>query len=233
MDSPVDIKEAKALEELKRSCEDLKQEDLTILRFLRARDGDTEKGEEMLRKSIEWRQENDVSSYCEWMPPKEIQEDFKFSCIGQDHEGYAVMYVPIGKWCIRDRIEQGLKDEAFQFRFSILEKFMKYVSETKQSQFVIVLDLKECTYRKVAHTLTIQLLVSSFRDFEANYPERLRAAYVINAPWVFPYVYAFVKPMLSGHTLSKVKIFDANVAQWKPALLERIPEHILPEECRC
>lgn len=53
------------------------------------------------------------------------------------------------------------------------------------------------------------------------------------APWIFPYVYAFIKPMLSGHTLSKVKIFDANVSQWKPALLERISENMLPEECEC
>lgn len=65
------------------------------------------------------------------------------------------MYVPIGKWNIREIIEQGHKDEAFLFRFSILEQFMHFVRQTKQYQFVIILDLKECTYWKVAHTASM------------------------------------------------------------------------------
>jgi hypothetical protein len=52
----------------------------------------------------------------------------------------------------------------------------------------------------------------------------------VSAPFIFPYIYAFIKPMLSGHTLSKVKIFDDNIVQWKPALLERIPEQVLIEQ---
>jgi len=62
-----------------------------------------------------------------------------------------VMYLPIGRWNIRDKIELGYKDDAFTFRFHILEKFMHYVEQTQQYQFVIVLDLTDCSYRKVAH----------------------------------------------------------------------------------
>jgi hypothetical protein len=62
-----------------------------------------------------------------------------------------VMYLPIGRWNIRDKIELGFKDDAFTFRFHILERFMHYVQKTKQYQFVIVLDLTDCSYRKVAH----------------------------------------------------------------------------------
>lgn len=226
-----DNKETAALEEFRKVCDDLKPDELTLLRFLRAREGDVQKAEEMLRKSVQWRKDNDVSTYLNWQLPTPIANDFKFHYIGVDNEGYAVMYLPIGRWNIRDKIEAGYKEDAFKFRFHLLEFFMHYVNKTKQHQFVIILDLAECSYRKVAHMETVQVLLSAFRDFEANYPERLRSAFVINAPWVFSYIYAFVKPLLSGHTLSKVKIFDANESQWKPALMEKIPEQIIPALC--
>jgi hypothetical protein len=227
---PVNPKEETALEKFREVCKDLNQDDLTLLRFLRAREGDLSKAEDMLRKSVDWRKENKVETFLNYDLPKEIRNDFRFYNIGEDSEGYAVMYLPIGRWNIRDKIEMGFKEDAFTFRFHILENFMHHVEQTQQYQFVIVLDLTDCSYRKVAHKETIQVLLAAFRDFEANYPERLRAAYVINAPWVFSYVYAFIKPLLSGHTLSKVKIFDANVAAWKPVLMEKIPEKNLPQE---
>jgi len=231
MDILTEMEEKPAFEQLKVRCEDLKQDDITILRFLRAREGDVSKAEDMLRKSVEWRKVHQVETFLDWTPPKPITEDFKYSYLGEDNHGYATVYIPIGRWHIRDIIEDGYKEEAFQIRFKVLENIINWVNETQRYQFVIIFDMQECTYRKIAHTPTIQLLLAAFRDFEANYPERLHAAYVINAPWVFPYVYAMIKPLLSGRTLSKVKIFDGNVPQWKAALLERIPEESIPQEC--
>ncbi|CAL8111774.1 unnamed protein product [Orchesella dallaii] len=223
----VDQKEAEALAKFRDVMAGLNQDDDTLLRFLRAREGDIPKAEEMLRKSLDWRKENNVSSYINWKPPTVIAEDFRFNYLGLDKDGYAVMFLPIGRWCIREKIEKGHKDDAWLFRFHLLETFIHHVEQSTQKQFVIILDLSECSYKKVAHYETIQLLLAAFRDFEANYPERLRAAYVIRAPWVFSYVYAFIKPLLSGHTLSKVKIFDDDETKWRPVLVDRTPDDVL------
>jgi len=48
------------------------------------------------------------------------------------------------------------------------------------------------------------------------------------APWVFTYIFGFVKPILSARTMSKVVIFDSNQVKWKEALLNNIPSSSLP-----
>lgn len=64
---------------------------------------------------------------------------------------WVVFFVPIGRWCIRDRLEEGLKEDSWLFRFHLLENFIHHVEQSTKNQFVIILDLSECSYRKVAH----------------------------------------------------------------------------------
>lgn len=63
---------------------------------------------------------------------------------------------------------------------------------------------------------------------QAFYPETMHAAYVIRTPWAFPIMWAMVKPLLSGDTLSKVKILAGDdEPSWKPTLLETIAGDVL------
>lgn len=62
-----------------------------------------------------------------------------------------VIFLPIGRWCIRDKLEAGWREDSWLFRFYLLENFISYVEKCIQNQFVIILDLSECSYRKVAH----------------------------------------------------------------------------------
>ena len=41
---------------------------------------------------------------------------------------------------------------------------------------------------------------------QENYPEALEECYVINAPWAFTAIYAFIKPFLNENTLKKIKV---------------------------
>ena len=85
------------------------------------------------------------------------------------------------------------------------------------------------------------------------YPEILHSAYVVNgkyqchaipdqnppiviiisnisASWIFSYIFAILKPILSSRTLDKVKIFSSDASQWKLALLESMRMTSLPKE---
>lgn len=99
----------------------------------------------------------------------------------------------------------------------------------------------------------IETSIEFFKDFEANYPETLKACYIINSksrsghceistdhglmncacyinlgPWVFSYIYGFIRPLLSARTLAKVQIFDSDVEKWQPIIYEQIPPESLP-----
>lgn len=75
----------------------------------------------------------------------------------------------------------------------------------------------------LAENQLILIFICHFARFEANYPERLKTAFLINAPKVFSILFALIKPLLTARTLSKVQIYASNAAKWKLALLNNIP----------
>jgi len=97
--------------------------------------------------------------------------------------------------------------------------------------------------------------MESLRIFEANYPESLRRAFVINgaplyssfkkiiffiakiyvsillffsAPKIFAVLYNLIKPCLHQATVDKMKIFGSNKDEWSKAMLEEIDADQLP-----
>lgn len=74
---------------------------------------------------------------------------------------------------------------------------------------------------KTAIDAFIELLVI----YEANYPETLKTAYVVNAPAIFPIAYNLVKPFLSEDTKKKIVILGSD---WKQKLLQDIDADQLP-----
>ena len=66
------------------------------------------------------------------------------------------------------------------------------------------------------------------------YPERLGRLYLINAPWGFSSVFAFVKRFLDPVTVAKIHILGGS---YQKELLSQVPKENLPSEfggdCKC
>jgi len=212
---------------------DLRVSEEELFGFLKYSGYDLRWAEKMLRKSEKWKRSNNVESYVSWKPPKPILTDFKFACIGQDYDNHSVIYLPIGGWHTKKLMDLGYKEEVFEFRFHILEKIIQSIRNTPRSKFVMIMDMEGLTYKKCLHYETIQFLTTAFKDFEDNYPERLRACYVINAPWAFTYIYNVMKHIFSSKTLSKAKIFDADETTWLPQLEKQLPPKVLQKMQSC
>jgi len=204
----------------------------TLIRYLRARDGNVDKAEQMLRKSVKWREENNVVSYRRgYKLPPALQDDYIIEVIGNDYEGHPVVYAPLGQWNIRDKISEGYLEETMEARFYMLEAvIMDAISRSQKHQFVLLVDLSGLTFYKVAHLETTNVVIKIFQDFDHHYPERLRAAFVVNPPWVFPYAFSLIKPWLAPKTLSKVNILHGDRNKWLNTLKTSIPEEILPTD---
>jgi len=201
------------------------------MRWLRARNLDVDKAEEMLQASMEWREKEDIKGLATWASPDIVKNDFLYKFTGEDAEGRPVLVVPFGRWEVRKLIEMGHKEVCFKHMYRLLEDMMFEInkrSDKKVTQFVVILDSAELTFRKIAHLETVQSVVQFFREFEANYPETLFACHIINAPWVFPYIFNIVKPLLSMRTLSKVQIYDSG-AKWKDVLKAALPAKSYPQ----
>ena len=79
------------------------------------------------------------------------------------------------------------------------------------------------TWRRVRlHSNQIELL-------SPNFPEKLSATYIVNAPAVFSWLYGMVKGFLNPGTAAKVQVFGASDDHLK-ALLEVMPLSTIPTD---
>jgi hypothetical protein len=74
----------------------------------------------------------------------------------------------------------------------------------------------------------LELGIKLLKEYEANCPETLKTVYVVNASSLFTALFAFVKPVLSKRTISKIQIHGKESRSWKRAILQDIPPHQLP-----
>ncbi|XP_035704219.1 SEC14-like protein 2 isoform X2 [Folsomia candida] len=197
----ITLEEEALMQEFAKRVYDLNEEmrnSETLIRFLRARECDIEKAEVMLRKSAKWFQENDVRSYrAGFTLPQVLADDYICHVLGTDCQGYPVIYVPLGRWNIRDRLKDGYLDATLEGRFYLLEGVIMAAvrQSTRRQQFVLVVDLAELSFYKVAH---------------------------MDTPWVFPYAFSLVKPWIAAKTLTKVSVLG-NRSKWLDTLEVHIP----------
>lgn len=83
------------------------KDDSFLIRWLRARNLDVTKAEEMLRFSMKWRKENDVDTILERHEmPEDLRSMAPIAYCGVSKEGYAVFVVPFGRHDARYGIEK-------------------------------------------------------------------------------------------------------------------------------
>ena len=79
------------------------------------------------------------------------------------------------------------------------------------------------------HAWGVPLFKAMLDVTEPNFPERLSATYIVNAPAVFSWLYGMVKGVLNPGTAAKVQVFGASDDHLK-ALLEVMPRSTIPTD---
>jgi len=205
------------------------EDERMLLRFLRARDMNVKKAEQMLRKCVDWRNSNDIDAVKKWQTPAPVAKDFNMYYSGLDAERRPIYIIPIGRWDGR-KILANHKEESCRYMYKTLEIIMDKCKELGVLQFHVILDFTELSFWKVAHWDSIECVIRVIREFEANYPETLFSAHVINAPSVFWQAFKAVKPILAQNTMDKIHIFDSDKKRWLEHLLQTIPKESLPKD---
>ncbi|CAG7732529.1 unnamed protein product [Allacma fusca] len=207
--------------------------DVNLIRWIRAREFNLTKAEDMLRKAIQWREENDMDNIMAVKMPQYLLDELPFIVAGHDKQGSIICIIPLGQWDIKKVLEDGYRDTAMQYQLQLLERgfrYMKSRSTNKKlhTQFIVIFDFDKFSVSQVMSKQAVGFMMDSLRIFEARYPETMKAAYAVNAPKIFELLWTCLKPLLTQHTLSKCSIYGGNAEQWKKALLQNIDFKDLP-----
>ncbi|XP_074026952.1 SEC14-like protein 2 isoform X2 [Leptinotarsa decemlineata] len=220
-----------ALMKFRRTVADVLQahhDDHFLLRWLRARNWNLEAAEKMLRQSMKWRQQWEVDGALkEWKPPDVITLYHPSGTTGFDKDGAPVICVPFVGFDVVGLLHSATRQDLIKMTISILEKNLDMAAKTGENQVVVIFDMEGFNLRQYAWRPAAEMVISLIQMYEANYPEILKACFIINAPRVFAIAFGVVKKFLNDYTLGKIQIFKSNPQKWKAAILKNItPENI-------
>lgn len=169
--------------------------DTAILRFLRGRKHDEDKAFKALQKHIEWRNEYHVD---EIMNHKDqFQNELhtgKFNVEYKDKDGTPTIYIFAGK---HDKNHRDLEELRLLIIYT-LEMILKR-AKPEEERMVIAFDLSGFTLA----CMDYEVLKMLINILQFNYPDTLRVALVINAPFLFSACWAIIRPWLDPVTAAK------------------------------
>lgn len=214
--------------------------DPVVLRFLRARDFNVEKGREMLSSSLIWRKKHGVDKILsEYQEPPVVKEYFPGGWHLHDKEGRPVFLLRLGqmdaKGLIRSVGEEGLT----KLTLHICEEGLKLTEESSHrlnkpiSTWTMLLDLEGLNMRHLWRP-GIKALLHIIEICEANYPETLGRVLIIRAPRVFPILWTLVCPLIDETSRAKFLFYATDgqrndqLAQQSAGLKDYLPEEMIP-----
>jgi len=217
--------------------------------FLTPSQGKVGEAETLYRASHTWRRQKGVDRLIRWKPPVVLRNFYPGGFAGFDRDGSPVWIIPFGgadmKGWKEEYMIQFLLDisgmlacvsieEFLDFTLKIVECSMRLMRKKSQSsgkpvsQHVFIFDLDGFSLKAATHGPTIEILQRLISVYEANYPETLKAAYVLNASSIFQIIFKIVKSTVQQKTLGKIQVFGTD--GWKEPLLKSVPADILPTQ---
>ncbi|KAH7843227.1 hypothetical protein Vadar_014118 [Vaccinium darrowii] len=206
----------------------------TLMRFLKAREGDVSKAHKMLLDCLNWRKENEIDAIlAKPIVPTELYRAVRDSQLigmsGYSKEGLPVIAIGVGlstfdKASIHYYVQSHIQMNEYRDRVllpSATKKFGRHINNC-----VKVLDM---TGLKLSALNQIKLLsvISTIDDL--NYPEKTTTYYIVNAPYVFSACWKVVRPLLQERTRNKVQVLSGS---GKDELLKIMDYSSLPHFCK-
>ncbi|KAG8934374.1 cytosolic factor, phosphatidylinositol/phosphatidylcholine transfer protein [Tulasnella sp. 418] len=221
-----------------------RHDDATLLRFLRARKFDLPRAKEMIIAQEQWRkdfkiEELGLGKNFDFPEKAEVNKYYPQYYHKTDKDGRPIYVEQLGKLDINalyavtteERLLQRLVHEYEKFLTERLPACSAQVGHEVETSCTIM-DLKNVG---LSSFYRVKDYVSKASKIGQDYyPECMGKFYIINAPYLFSTVWAFIKPWLDEVTVAKINILGSN---YKAELLKQVPAENLPVEfggtCQC
>eukprot|EP00184_Porphyridium_aerugineum_P006426 CAMPEP_0184694426 /NCGR_PEP_ID=MMETSP0313-20130426/2394_1 /TAXON_ID=2792 /ORGANISM="Porphyridium aerugineum, Strain SAG 1380-2" /LENGTH=390 /DNA_ID=CAMNT_0027152719 /DNA_START=57 /DNA_END=1229 /DNA_ORIENTATION=+ len=170
--------------------------DVTYIRYLRARQLDLDKAEDMLYNSLVWRSskhpEREICQAC-----LNNRRAHTMRVIGRDIHGRPVFYSHFAG------VENRDPDDNIQHLIWMLENLFTSDVETAQ-QYVWLLDFQGFSVSDMNPSIGKKSLTL----FSDQYPERLGKAIIMDSPWVFSGLWKILSPFIDAKTHEKISFIS-------------------------
>jgi hypothetical protein len=206
----------------------------TLVRFLKARDGNISKAHKMLVDCLNWRIENEIDNIlAKPIVPTEFYRGLRDSQLigvsGYSKEGLPVIAVGVGlstfdKASIHYYVQSHIQMNEYRDRVlmpTASKKFGRHISSC-----VKVLDM---TGLKLSALNQIKLLTVISTIDDLNYPEKTATYYIANAPYIFSACWKVVRPLLQERTRKKIQVLPGC---GRDELLKIMDYESLPHFCK-
>lgn len=209
-----------------------KVDDYFLLRWLRARNFDLKKSEDMLRKHVEFRNQQDLDHILTWQAPEVIQLYDSGGLSGYDYEGCPVWFDIIGTLDPKGLLMSASKQDMIRKRIKVCEMLLHECELQSQKlgrkieRMMMVFDMEGLSLRHLWKP-AVEVYQQFFAILEANYPETVKNLIVIRAPKLFPVAFNLVKSFMGEVTQKKIVILGGKCLDpWSPA---RGKQRLLPK----
>uniref|UniRef100_H0X7W3 SEC14 like lipid binding 4 n=1 Tax=Otolemur garnettii TaxID=30611 RepID=H0X7W3_OTOGA len=198
-----------------------------LLRWLRARNFDLQKSENMLRKHVEFRKQQDLDNILSWQPQEVLQLYDTGGLCGYDYEGCPVWFnirqsVSPDDVCLSNK----RADLIGSTQFLQLHECPNLKLGRKIEVVLMVFDVEGLSLKHLWKP-AVEVYQQFFVILEENYPEMLKNLIIIRASKLFPVAFNLVKSFMSEETRRKIVILGDN---WKQELTKFISPDQLPME---
>ncbi|CAM0884482.1 unnamed protein product [Alopecurus aequalis] len=193
-------------------------DNLTLRRFLRARDHDVGKASAMLLKSVAWRREAVPGGVI----PAELVRSYLAAGIvnmaGVDRGGRPVMLVFPARHYSANRDMAAFK----RFVVYLLDSICARIPRG-QEKFLCIVDLKGWGYANC----DVRAYIAAIEIMQNYYPERLGKALMIRVPYLFMKAWKLVQPFIDANTRDKFVFIDDK--KLEETLKRELDENQTPE----
>ncbi|KAG8385894.1 hypothetical protein BUALT_Bualt03G0092500 [Buddleja alternifolia] len=206
----------------------------TLMRFLKAREGNVTKAHKMLVDCLKWRVENEIDDMlAKPIVPEEqyraIRDSQLIGLSGYSNEGLPVYAIGVGlstfdRASVHYYVQSHIQMNEYRDRVILPAATKKYGKHV--SKCIKVMDMTGLKLSSLNH-IKLVTIMSSIDDL--NYPEKTLTYYIVNAPYVFSACWKVVKPLLQERTRSKINVLSGC---GQDDLLKIMDYSSLPHFCR-
>ncbi|XP_030565422.1 SEC14-like protein 2 [Drosophila novamexicana] len=210
-------------------------DDYFLLRWLRARKWNLDAAEKMLKACLKTRAMWNVDNIEKWDAPQALREYLPYGIMGYDKEGSPVIVCPFYNFDMWGMMHCVTRFEFQKYLVLLLERFMKIAYEQslqhgwKARQLVVFFDCEAMNLKQFAWRPAAECVISSVKQYEANFPELLKSCYIINAPKLFSVAFNIVKKFLDENTTSKIHIYKSGSDKWQQQLFSHVDPQKFPK----
>ncbi|KAI3440236.1 CRAL-TRIO domain-containing protein [Psidium guajava] len=183
----------------------------TLVRFLKAREGNVAKAHKMLLDCLKWRLQNEIDNILSKpIIPADLYRTVRDSQLiglsGYSKEGLPVFAIGVGlssfdKASVHYYVQSHIQINEYRDRVILPSASKRY-----GRPITTCLKVLDMTGLRLSALSQIKLLTIISTVDDLNYPEKTNTYYIVNAPYIFSACWKVVKPLLQERTKKKVQV---------------------------